>query len=277
MGRTCRTERLLRTGPRILRVGLFRNRSSPARPYSPATTIHAGPGGRARQKELTVSQYDQYQSAPAQAYPGEQPAYGQPGYQPQKTNTMAILGLVFAFVFSPLGVIFSAIGLKQIKERREGGRGLALAGLIISIISLVLGILFVVLAATVFSSAVKQAEQDSAAASSDAAAPADDATGVVSACEVIVPAVVNLESDLSKVETPEDYATVMTALMTTMDAAAGQTTDSTFQAHVQTLSGDFQQAVDAVNAGEDPSSLEGALTTDGTQIDNDCAAAGYVQ
>jgi peptidyl-prolyl cis-trans isomerase B (cyclophilin B) len=228
-----------------------------------------------------VSQYDQYQSAPPPNYPAEQsgygqPAYGQPGYQPQKTNTMAILGLVFAFVFSPLGIVFSAIGLKQIKERREGGRGLALSGLILSIIFVVLGILIVVLAATVFSTAVTQAAQDSAAAST-AAAPADDPEGVVTACQVIVPAVVNLESDLSTVESAEDYATVMGALRTTIEAAAGQSTDPTFVAHVQTLSKDFQQAIDTVNAGGDPSTLEGALSADGTQIDNDCAAAGYVQ
>jgi hypothetical protein len=228
-----------------------------------------------------VTQHDQYQPAPPPGYPMQQPAYGQP--VGQKTNTMAILGLVFAFVFSPLGVIFSAIGLKQIKERREGGRGLALAGLIISIISIVLGILMVVFFATVFSAAVEKAAQSESAASvapdgsADTVAPADDPTGVIAACEVIVPAVVNLESDLSTVETPEEYATVMADLMTTMETAAAQTTDGTFATHVQTLSGDFQQAVDAVNAGEDPSSLEGALTADGTQIDNDCAAAGYVQ
>jgi asparagine N-glycosylation enzyme membrane subunit Stt3 len=222
----------------------------------------------------------QYQSAPPPGYPTEQqPAYGQPGYQPQKTNTMAILGLVFAFVFSPLGVIFSAIGLKQIKERREGGRGLALAGLIISIISIVIAIIAIIAFVTVLAPAVEKAAQSESAASvsADAAAPADDTTGVVAACEVIVPAVLNLESDLSTVETPEDYATVMGTLRTTMEAAAGQTTDPTFVAHVQTLSADFQQAIDAVSAGEDPSSLEPALTADGTQIDDDCAAAGYVQ
>jgi hypothetical protein len=233
-----------------------------------------------------VTQYDQHQSAPPPAYPGGQPAYGepaygQPGFQPQKTNTMAILGLVFAFVFSPLGIVFSAIGLKQIKERREGGRGLALTGLILSIVFVLIGILFVILAATVFSAAVEQASQDAATVSQDAAAPtaepAADVDGVVAACEVIVPAVVNLEADLANVATPEDYAAVMTNLRTTMESAAAQTTDPTFVAHVQTLSADFQQAVDAVNAGEDPSALEGALTADGTQIDDDCAAAGYVQ
>jgi asparagine N-glycosylation enzyme membrane subunit Stt3 len=222
----------------------------------------------------------QYQSAPPPGYPTEQqPVYGQPGYQPQKTNTMAILGLVFAFVFSPLGVIFSAIGLKQIKERRESGRGLALAGLIISIISIVLAIIAIIAFVTVLAPAVEKAAQSesAASASADVAAPADDTTGVVAACEVIVPAVVNLESDLATVETPEDYAEVMGTLRTTMEAAAGQTTDRTFIAHVQTLSDDFQQAIDAVSAGEDPSSLESALTADGTQIDDDCAEAGYVQ
>jgi len=222
-----------------------------------------------------VSQYDQYQSAPPPVYAAEQPAYGQPGYQPQKTNTMAILGLVFAFVFSPLGVIFSAIGLKQIKERREGGRGLALAGLIISIISLVLGILMIVLFATVLAPAVEKASQSASAAVS--VAPADDPTGVVAACDVIVPAGTTLESDLANAEGPEDFAAVISTLRTTIESAAGQTTDQAFIAHVQKFSADLQQIVDTAANGEDPSSLEPALTADGTQIDNDCAAAGYVQ
>ena len=172
-----------------------------------------------------MSQYAQFQPAPP-ARLGEQPGYaaaryGQPGFQPQKTNTMAILGLVFAFVFTPLGIVFSAIGLKQIKERREGGRGLALTGLILSIVFLVIGILIAVLALTVFKAAVDKAQSGSSAAVADGAStdPADDPTGVVAACGVIVPAVVNLESDLSTVETPEDYATVMGDLRTTMEAA----------------------------------------------------------
>ena len=225
-----------------------------------------------------MSQSDQYQSAPPPAYPAEQPgygqpAYGQPGYQPQKTNTMAILGLVFAFVFSPLGVVFSAIGLKQIKQRREGGRGLALAGLIISILSLVIGILLIVAFATVLAPVVEKAAQSGAAA----AAGSDDATGVVGACKVIVPAGMTLESDLAKAQGPEDFAAVISTLRTTIEGAAGQTTDPAFTAHVQKFSADLQQIVDTAANGEDPSSLEPVLNADGTQIDNDCAAAGYVQ
>src|SRR4051812_19218551 len=165
-GRTRRRERPRHRRITVPRMGLFRNPMSPS-----AHTVHrprSRPLSGARdRKRRPVTQYDQYQPAPPPGYPSEQPAYGQPGYQPQKTNTMAILGLVFAFVFSPLGIVFSAIGLKQIKQRREGGRGLALAGVIISIISVVLGILFLVLAATVFSSAVEQAAQDSATVSGD--------------------------------------------------------------------------------------------------------------
>jgi hypothetical protein len=61
------------------------------------------------------------------------PAYGQatPGYYAPPTNTLAILALVLAFVIAPGGIICGHIALGQIKRTGEGGRGLALAGLII--------------------------------------------------------------------------------------------------------------------------------------------------
>lgn len=62
------------------------------------------------------------------------PAYGQApaaGYYAPPTNTLAILALVLAFVISPGGIICGHIALNQIKRTGEGGRGLALAGLII--------------------------------------------------------------------------------------------------------------------------------------------------
>src|SRR5436309_3098447 len=66
------------------------------------------------------------------AYPATQPAYPQQGYQtpytpvPQNagTNTMAILALVFAFVFAPLGIVFGHMGRSQIKKSGEQGDGL---------------------------------------------------------------------------------------------------------------------------------------------------------
>ncbi|MCL2756387.1 MAG: DUF4190 domain-containing protein [Firmicutes bacterium] len=63
----------------------------------------------------------------------------------QENNTMAILGLVFAFVVNWLGLIFSIIGLQRAKEMNGKGRGMAMAGLIISIISIVLSIIWMIL------------------------------------------------------------------------------------------------------------------------------------
>ena len=47
-------------------------------------------------------------------------------------------------MFSPLGIIFGFIAKKQIRERGEGGSGLATAGIILGVIFLLLGILYVV-------------------------------------------------------------------------------------------------------------------------------------
>jgi hypothetical protein len=46
----------------------------------------------------------------------------------RSTNVMAILALVFAFVFSPLGIVFGAIAKKQIAQTGEQGMGPAKAG-----------------------------------------------------------------------------------------------------------------------------------------------------
>ncbi len=54
------------------------------------------------------------------------------------TNTMAVLSLVFAFLFWPLSIVFGHIGRKQIRESAERGRGLATAGLAISYAGLAL-------------------------------------------------------------------------------------------------------------------------------------------
>jgi Domain of unknown function (DUF4190) len=55
---------------------------------------------------------------------------------------MAILSLVFAFVVPILGIVFGYIAKKQIRERGEGGSGLAKAGLILGYIFAVLSLLW---------------------------------------------------------------------------------------------------------------------------------------
>lgn len=75
------------------------------------------------------------------------PAYGQPpaaGYYAPPTNTLAILALVLAFVISPGGIICGHIALSQIKRTGEGGRGLAVAGLIIGYVFTGIFVLYII-------------------------------------------------------------------------------------------------------------------------------------
>jgi hypothetical protein len=64
------------------------------------------------------------------------PGYPAPGYPAPaaQTNTMAILALVFAFVFSPLGIVFGHMAKRQIARTGEQGGGLATAGLVLGYI-----------------------------------------------------------------------------------------------------------------------------------------------
>jgi Domain of unknown function (DUF4190) len=99
----------------------------------------------------------------------QQPGYPQPpagaygayyGYQPQYpppptrgTNIMAIMAIVFAFVFSPLGIVFGIIARKQIARTGEEGDGLALAGLIVGAVFTVIMVLYIVFMIFLFAAA----------------------------------------------------------------------------------------------------------------------------
>ena len=67
-----------------------------------------------------------------------------PNVAARGTNTMAILSLVFAFVFAPLGIVFGSMARKQIASTGEDGAGLAKAGLILGVIFTVIGVLYLI-------------------------------------------------------------------------------------------------------------------------------------
>ncbi|MEZ3160503.1 DUF4190 domain-containing protein [Microbacterium sp. BWT-B31] len=73
-----------------------------------------------------------------------------------RTNTMAILSLVLAFVFSIPAVILGHVSLSQIRRTGEQGRGLAIAGLVLGYLGiaggLIAAIAWLVLLSTVSSS-----------------------------------------------------------------------------------------------------------------------------
>ena len=86
--------------------------------------------------------YGAYPPPPPGAYAGTTAI---PNIPSRPTNALAIVSLVCAFLFAPLGIIFGHISLSQIRKTGEEGRGLAIAGLVISYLITVLTILVVVL------------------------------------------------------------------------------------------------------------------------------------
>ena len=68
---------------------------------------------------------------------GDQVNYTQPA---PRTNIFAVVGLILAFFSSTLGLIFSVIGLVKVNEYGSG-KGIAIAGIIISIASMILSLI----------------------------------------------------------------------------------------------------------------------------------------
>ena len=56
----------------------------------------------------------------------------------EKTNILAIIGFVLAFIFPIAGLVCSIIGKNNVEECGGNGHGLATAGMIISIVWMVL-------------------------------------------------------------------------------------------------------------------------------------------
>ena len=79
---------------------------------------------------------------PAQGYAA--PAYPPAPQQPSpSTNVLAIVAFVCSFVVALAGIICGHIALSQIKRTGEGGRGLAVAAVIIGYCSVALTALLV--------------------------------------------------------------------------------------------------------------------------------------
>lgn len=61
-----------------------------------------------------------------------------------RTNTLAIIALIAAFVVAPVGIVLGFIAQGQIKQTGEAGAGLAKAGIILGIVFTILYILLIV-------------------------------------------------------------------------------------------------------------------------------------
>lgn len=61
-------------------------------------------------------------------------------------SVLGIVGFVLSFIFSILGIVFSCLGIQDCNKNQKLGKGVAIAGLIISIVFLIIKILIVVFA-----------------------------------------------------------------------------------------------------------------------------------
>jgi len=138
--------------------------SAPTSPASvPPVEPQASPYGTPQpdQAQYAQQQYAQQQypqpGAPGADY-GQQPGYPQApqyGAPARPTEGLAIAGLITAIFFWPAGLIISPIALSKIKKNGNNGRGLAIAGIIVSavlglfsIISIIISIISIVAAAS---------------------------------------------------------------------------------------------------------------------------------
>ena len=137
---------------------------TPAEPGQPAQSGQFGTGQSGQIGAGQPGQFGQYGQMPSQQW-SQQPL---PNPRSQQTDVFAILGLVGAFVFAPAGIVLSAIGLNRIKRDGSQGRGLALAGLIISIVSTLVGLValfFVIVIGTTAANSLEDAAGQAVASS----------------------------------------------------------------------------------------------------------------
>ncbi|MCW3842092.1 DUF4190 domain-containing protein [Micromonospora yasonensis] len=111
----------------------------PPSPYEPPS--HGQPYGQPQQPH-----WGHQPPGGAQPPYAPQPPYGQygpPGAppRPRGPNTLAILSLVFAFVFAPAGIVLGHLAKRQIRQTGEEGDQLATWGLILSYVFTVLGLI----------------------------------------------------------------------------------------------------------------------------------------
>lgn len=61
-----------------------------------------------------------------------------PSTTPWRISSSAVIGFVFALLgISPLGIAFSIGGLLQTQDGEKSGRGLAIAGVVISVLTVI--------------------------------------------------------------------------------------------------------------------------------------------
>ncbi|GIF25395.1 hypothetical protein BJ973_003672 [Actinoplanes tereljensis] len=172
--------------------------------------------------------------------PPGQENYAAPAPQQQGTSGLAIAGLIFAFVFAPIGFILSLIGVFKTGEGKAKGRGLAVTGLILSSLFVIGGVVGIIIAVT-----------------------------AVSNSTVLDPGCTAAKDTIIKSGSAADEASLQ-ATVDGLNAAAAKAKHDDVKAATQTLANDYKALLDAVKTGNMPAGLEDKIGTDGAAFDTLC-------
>jgi hypothetical protein len=194
---------------------------------------------------------------PPQPQYGAAPAYGYPVAPQRNSNGLAIAGFVLAFLgpLALIGLILSIVGLIKSKAAGGKGKGLAIAGIVISIIASVsLGLLvFAASKATALDPGCTTAELKITSLNSKLTTDASNPDALITDLQTV-------HQDLVDAESKAVHDSVKTKIQA-------------FDTDVQNFISDFQ----AVKSGSSTDTAKlsadaSALSTDGTAVDTTCSS-----
>ncbi|MCU7727600.1 DUF4190 domain-containing protein [Actinoplanes sp. KI2] len=161
--------------------------------------------------------------------------------QPQGRSGLAVAGFILAIIAAPIGFILSLIAIFKTGAGKAKGRGLAVAGVIISLVLMAGG---VIVGAVVLNS-----------------------TYLDPGCTDGKAAIINNAS------TTPNAATIQKTI-DELNAAAAKATHDEVRDAMTTLANDYQKVLDAAKTGSVPPSLLDQVNKDGEKIDSLCTIGG---
>lgn len=187
---------------------------------------------------------------------GPPPGWVPPSAPPPGTSGLSIAGLVLAFLLAPIGFIVSLIALIVTGRSGQRGRGLAVAGLIVSVLMTAGGITAITLIA------------------------GKNVTTIAKNVNTITDpgCVKGKEAILSMPTAPSDPAAMkaeLQSVITGLNAAAASAQHESVRNAMKALSDDYGQLASALSgATQPPANLESKIRQDANQIDNLCTLGG---
>jgi hypothetical protein len=187
---------------------------------------------------------------------GGDPGYGGgPGYggapvggppPPKTTNGLSIAGLVLAFLIAPVGFVLSLVGFFQAGKRGQKGKGLAVTGIIVSLLLMVTSGLLVAVAVSTVSKLTD------------------------AGCTTGKAAILDNASRSSNVNDPAAMKAGLQATIDGLNSAAAKAQHADVRSAMKALADDYAKMLEGVKTGNLDPALSGKIDTDVTKVDSLC-------